>query len=97
MAGSCSLADSNLARVYIQRPPESLPRAEPQSTSKFHPQLGRTSDRGPLQAIEGDDDMLAAMARELVENKGSGNLPIQSGEASSSYGRPRFQPQETEL
>ena len=46
---------------------------------------GKFASEG-LQAIDGDDDMLTAMARELWRTKGSGNLPIPSGEASSSCG-----------
>ena len=42
---------------------------------------GKFTSEG-LQAIDGDDDMLTAMARELVENKGIGeSAPIPSGES----------------
>ena len=34
---------------------------------------GKFTSEG-LQAIDGDDDMLTAMARELVENKGIGEI-----------------------
>ena len=47
---------------------------------------GKFASEG-LQAIDGDDDMLTAMARELVENKGIGeSLRIVSGERSANCG-----------
>ena len=47
---------------------------------------GKFASEG-LQAIDGDDDMLTAMARELVENKGIGeSLLIVSGVRSASCG-----------
>ena len=46
---------------------------------------GKFASEG-LQAIDGDDDMLTAMARELVENKGIGNLLTVCGVRSASCG-----------
>ena len=47
-----------------------------ESWDDFAPSLSRietfSEEPGGLQAIDGDDDMLTVMARELVENKGIG-------------------------
>ena len=47
---------------------------------------GKFTSEGLLQAIDGDDDMLTAMARELVENKGIGESADSVGVVSSSRG-----------
>ena len=50
---------------------------------------GKFASEG-LQAIDGDDDMLTAMARELVENKGIGELADSVWRALGQLRCPRF-------
>ena len=44
---------------------------------------GKFANQG-LQALDDDDDILTAMARELVTEKGVGEKPMRSGEKFSS-------------
>jgi hypothetical protein len=48
---------------------------------------GKFASEG-LQASDGDDDRLAAIARALVENRGIDDRPIFSGNIDDSYGLP---------
>ena len=50
---------------------------------------GKFASEG-LQAIDGDDDILTAMARELVQNKGIGDPRTRCGEAWAPCSPPRL-------